>query len=451
MKRLLFALFVFLYAASFGYAYVEYLNPVWEYFGFKMYPMDGARLAVGVSMLALSAFAQAPRITTPASLVVFVLYFNVYIPCLITSLMLSSDALRLYGPMLLALTAIFVLAGIAASSSQPGTLKGTDGLHPGFERFVLIAWALAFVIIAAYSGSSLSLTSLDDPAAVYEQRTAGATDNPVIRYIQTYFSNIFTPTLLCIGLIRRRPLWIAGAFAGGLLMYAVNAQRTLLLLPLILVAVFLLISRPRLHQYAAHTILAVLSVAMIWSAHTQEESLFGAAFAVLLTFRTIAIPGLTVSQYEDLFSEIGHTYWSNVKGFSLFVPPPDWAFNEPLWPDLGYIVGDKLYNNPIFNVNANLFAGDGVAAAGTVGILIIGLVFIGWIKLVDRLSMRWNTLFAAMVTLPPAISLTNGHFFTTMLSFGGIFWLLVFRFVEPPKISARMQETAPQPAGDTPS
>lgn len=335
--------------------------------------------------------------------------------------------------MLLALSAVFIAAGLTASTATQKEVGGRSGLHPEFERWVLIAWILAFVTIAVYSRSSLSLTELDDPAAVYEQRVAGATDNPVIRYLQTYFSNIFTPTLLCIGLIRRRPLWIAAAFAGGLLMYAVNAQRTLLLLPLILVFVFALISRPRIREYAAHIILAVLSAIMIWSTQTLEESLTGAAFAVLLTFRTIAIPGLTVSQYQDLFSEIGYTHWSNVKGFNLLVPPPDWAFNDPLWPDLGYIVGDRLYNNPIFNVNANLFAGDGIAAAGTVGILIIGLVFIAWIRLVDRLSARWNTLFAAMVTLPPAISLTNGHFFTTMLSFGGIFWLLVFRFVDPPK------------------
>lgn len=451
MKRFIFALFVFFYGAAFAYAYVEYLNPVWDYFGFKMEPLDSARTAAGLAMLFITALAQNPRITTPASLVVFVLYFNVYIPCLITSLMLSDDALTRYGPMLVALTGIFVLAGIVASTLPRQAIEGSEGLDVKLEKFVLVAWLCAFVVIALYSRSSLSLANLDDPSAVYDQRTAGATDNPVIRYLQTYFSNIFTPALLTIGLIRRRPLWIVGAFVGGLLMYAVNAQRTLLLLPLILVAVFLLISRQRSRQFAAHIILATLSAAMIWSARTQEESLAGAAFAVLLTFRTIAIPGLTVSQYEDLFSQIGHTYWSNVKGFSFVIPPPDWAVNDPLWPDIGYIVGDKLYGNPIFNVNANLFAGDGIAAAGTVGILVIGLIFIGWLRLMDRLSMRWNTLFAAMVTLPSAISLTNGHFFTTMLSFGGIFWLLVFRFADPARPLERPLDIDPRTEAKAPS
>jgi hypothetical protein len=28
--------------------------------------------------------------------------------------------------------------------------------------------------------------------------------------------------------------------------------------------------------------------------------------------------------------------------------------------------------------------------------------------------------------LPVAMTLTNGHFFTTLFSFGGVFWLVVF-------------------------
>jgi hypothetical protein len=95
---------------------------------------------------------------------------------------------------------------------------------------------------------------------------------------------------------------------------------------------------------------------------------------------------------------------------------------------LGYIIGDRLYANPANNVNANLFSGDGVAAAGALGVLLIGLLLAIWLVLLDRSSVRWNRQFALLVTLPIGLSLTNGHFTTTLLSFGGLFWVVIFYF-----------------------
>ncbi|MFN3860913.1 MAG: hypothetical protein ACK4R2_05540 [Roseateles sp.] len=440
-RRLLFLAFVLAYAAAFYDAYLSYLNPVWSYFGFTYEPLDANRTAVGVFLLVVTALLQCPVLSSPQALIAFLLYANVYIPGLVTSLLLRKDALDAYGPFLLAISIVFACVGYALSRRPPAwTAQPQRGeFSPALGRFTVATWVVCMLALFANYHSVMGFSSLDDHAMVYEQRVAGTADSPLLSYLQTYFSNVFNPTLLLIGLTQRRYWMVLGGLAGGVTMYAITAQRTILLLPVILILLFVLLNGRHSRHGASEIILSVLTLGMVVSSRFEDANLVAALFALLLTFRTIAIPGLTLSQYEDLFSQIGHTYWTHVKGVDLLVTKPAYALSDPLWPNLGYIVGDQTYNNPIFNVNANLFAGDGIAAAGAAGVLFIGLVFAGWLWLLAKASKGWTPLFSTLALLPVAISLTNGNFFTTMLSFGGIFWLLVLHYAKPASGSAQLR------------
>lgn len=418
------------YAAAFYQAYLIYLNPTWEYFGFKLEAIDGERLSTGLVLLLLSAVCQPTNITRPAPLSLFIIYFNVYIPCLITSLLISNNAIQLYGGILLALTLVFCMAGLSLSKND-STNAEAEKIPRNLPLLIWGLWLVSTLVLLVNFHQVMTIRPLADIEDIYEQRVAGTATGAFLGYTQTFYSSIFAPGLLAIGLIQRNPLAITAAFASGLLMYSITAQRTILFLPVIIVLMHWVISNRRTRQHATSVTLLILAALISISTMFAEESLIAAAVALLLTFRTIGIPGLTVSQYEDLFSVIGRTHWSHVKGIDLLVAPPNYATVDSLWPNLGYMVGDRTYNNPIFNVNANLFAGDGVAAAGALGVFIIGLIFTIWLKVVEKASLNWPRKFSALAIMPAAISMTNGHFFTTMLSFGGIFWLLVMFGMKP--------------------
>lgn len=433
LRRLLFLAFVLLFAWSFYDAYLTYLNPVWSYFGFEYEPLNDQRAAVGVILLVGTALLQCPVLSSPAALITFLLYANVFVPGLITSLLLRPDALEVYGPFLFAISAVFAGAGLMLSR-RPSSWSGASSKAApsvALQRFTVWAWALSMLLLVAAYHSIMGFAPLDDQAMVYEQRVAGTADNPFLGYLQTYFSNIFNPTLLLLGLVQRRTWMVVAGLLGGVTMFAITAQRTILLLPIIMILMFLVLNGHRSRHVAAEVVMGVLALGMWFACHFEQESLVAALLALLLTFRTIAIPGLTLSQYDDVFSKLGHTYWTHVKGVDLLVPKPAYAPGDPLWPNLGYMIGDRTYNNPIFNVNANLFAGDGIAAAGALGVLCIGVVFTLWLQALNRASRGWPPLFATMALLPAAISLTNGNFFTTMLSFGGFFWLIVLHYGKP--------------------
>jgi hypothetical protein len=97
------------------------------------------------------------------------------------------------------------------------------------------------------------------------------------------------------------------------------------------------------------------------------------------------------------------------------------------------IVGDEYYGDVVsdVNANANAFAGEGVAAGGFIGLLVIGLLMMAWLRAVDVVASRWSLPLVTLVMLPVALCLTNVHLSTVILSFGGGFWILVLLWARP--------------------
>ena len=56
---------------------------------------------------------------------------------------------------------------------------------------------------------------------------------------------------------------------------------------------------------------------------------------------------------------------------------------------------------------------------------LIGIALAVWLAAMDRVARGWDRTFVALVMVPVALSLTNGHLFTTLLSFGGLFWMVM--------------------------
>jgi hypothetical protein len=133
-------------------------------------------------------------------------------------------------------------------------------------------------------------------------------------------------------------------------------------------------------------------------------------------------------EYSDVFSAAGYTYWSNVKGINLFVDVPTIFDGAHNWPQLGYLVASEILNKES-NSNANLFAYDGIAAAGAIGILVACFFLGAWLVMLDRITRSVDPMFVMLITFPMAYSLTNGSVFSLMFSFGGFFWIAFFAIV----------------------
>ena len=419
------------YAFTLHYAHRTYLNSAWEYYGFSFRAPGPEEVTFALLMLAMGAAWLPLQLTRPSSIVLLCLFVVVYVPTTVITIGLDTDWFALYGISLAVLAVSFAVVCLLAGAHKQRTTRPEFIPGNGIYAAIVSGWAICCAVLLYRYSSVMTFVGL---AEIYDQRAAGASTSVLMGYVQTYFSNVFSPALIALGLLRRDWKPVALGTAGCMMMYMINAQRTVFLLPFALIGLhFLLRSRITFFRSPALLVLLVSGV-VLCSAAYYEKSIATSLLATYLVFRTVGLPGLSFSQYHDLFAANGFTYWSHVKGLSLVVPAPDAYASESLWPNLGLMVGDRIYGNMENNASANLFAGDGVAAAGALGVAVIAVLLLLWLVIFDKASRGWNRQFVVLVSLPMGLTLTNGHFFTMLLSFGGLFWLLVFSFYRPTRL-----------------
>ena len=427
-SRITLLLATWLYSISLSKAHSGYLNEYWEYYGFTYRPMNLIDIFLSFGLITIGAIAMPISYTRASSIVLMLLYIVVYVPTITLTMALNADRWVLYAPSLIALCFGFTIAcvatRIAANKSAPSAQMPSET----FTASILLIWVLSSAILFYNYRAILSFANLDD---VYQQRAAGAVTNPAIGYLKTYYSNVFSPTLLAIGLVKRRYYLAALGAIGCIFMYTIDAQRTVFLLPIIMIGLyFALRNKSPFWRMSAMPVSLVTTIVLICDIFGSSNAITG-FMSQYVIFRTLGLPGLTFSQYHDLFAGDGLTWWSHIRGLDLVISAPPAFYAHPAWPNLGYIVGDYFYGNLENNANANLFSGDGVAAAGPFGVVVAGLALSVWLVLLDRISAGWSRLFVTLVIFPVGFSLTNGHLSTVLLSFGGIFWLIIFSVYRP--------------------
>jgi hypothetical protein len=421
--RIFLVINTFLFAGLVHIAHAGYLNLYWGYFGFRYESPSICQYSFAFLIILIPALTLPLWLNRASAIVLSTLFVVVFIPTIVITIGLSESSISQYGFQLAAMAVVMSTCSIMTSVQ----FRGSGHKIPGKNLsavFICMFIVSVCILLFVYRDVIDFVSEVD----VYSQRSAGAATNIWMGYLQTYFLLVISPFILVKGLVSKNVLLIGIGVFGCIFMYTINAQRSALLLPIAIISIYMLLnSRIPLFRTSAFQLIA-LNICLAVLLSLERGTRYVDYALNLFVFRTISLPGLTFSQYNDLFSKFGFTLWSHVKGISLIIaPPPELAWNER-WPGLGYIVGEFVYGNPIHNVNANLFSSDGVAAAGSLGILAIGCLLLVWIYLLDRFSRDCDPRFIIPLIFGSAFSLTNGPLFTCLLSFGGLFWLFLFAF-----------------------
>lgn len=426
VPRLLHAAASLFYLFLFLDVYQRYLSVVWNYTGLRYRDLSIAEYSSIAAGVAIVAFSMPTRISRPSSIVLWLMFAFVYVPTMAITMMVGyQDAVAYVGP-LAALSGGFLLACVVSQQDIPDESRPAAVPGPGFQQWMLLAGVIATIILFLHFRSILSFANID---RIYIQRVAATKlANVFIDYLSTYYSYVFGTGLFAIGLVtRNRVAFVVGAIS-FLLTYMIGAQKISLLVPVTVIAVYLLTRLTRnFTSYYTLGMCGLVAFCSFLSAQPPPANYF----ANLILSRAISIPAQLFSQYYDFFGKMGFTWWSNIKGISLIVPAPAAFASDPYWPKLGILVGREYSGTVLQNSNANLFAGEGVAAAGTLGVLVIGAIWSAWLRSLDLAARGWDRTFVLLVLAPIGLCLTNGHLSTVLLSFGGFFWLATFWFYKP--------------------
>ena len=427
VKRAILVLSLLVYSGSLHLSHSLYLQTMWQYLGFTYSEPNLLDYLFAGSLIFLAGLLMPIRFYTASSVFLIAIGLVVFIPSVVITVAIEHEATAKYGWILLAL-AIAFFAGCLVCKENLNNKP--DGEHPGrtFAHVMLGFWMVGTVTILAVYGDRLRIVGFGD---VYDQRAVGAANSVITAYLQTYYLGVVCPTILTIGLLDCKRRWmILVGLIGFILAYSIAAQKTALFIPTVMLVAFAAMTTAGRLLSLTATMALLLAVAIGIAIATYKIP--GANwFAAIVVHRTLAIPGLTLTQYDHLFGQVGFTFWTHVRGVSSLLTAPEALRSNPLWPNLGYLVGESAYRDPKINVNANLFSSDGVAAAGAIGVIAIGVVFAAWLKVLDWAASGWDRRFVALVLVPVAISLTNGPLFTVLLSFGGIFWIVLLSAYKP--------------------
>lgn len=389
--------------------------------GFEVASADLYRVLAAIILLAIPSCLLPSTISKPSSLFVFVTFLFVYVPSIVITIGNYEDSLDTYGVLLATFCIGFSIVCISSSMIGGGEGSGRDVPTAILGLGMLVVWLIFCLVLLNTYLPMMSFVGLND---IYQQRELGAATSLFMGYIQVYFAYMVSPFLFSYGLVKKNVLYMAIASAGFLIMFMITAERTVILLPFVIFIVYKVCAKS-MNSYMHIAMFIVFSTVLnfVISLFYLDSDVVDKLGFYFLT-RTIALPGILFSQYYDLFSKLGFTYWSHVTGVGSMVGVPDAYANDAKWPMLGKIVAERVIGVES-NSNASLFATDGAAALGAVGVFVICIIFALWLVVLDSVGSRWNKAFVISALFPVSYALTNGSFFTILSSFGGLLWVVL--------------------------
>ncbi len=414
------------FSIIFFYSYKNYVSVEWGYTGliFQEQPLL-ERVIVLIAIIA-QAWIMPQVLNRPSSVVIWMFTVLIFVPTMIITTMIGEhDRTSYYNGMLALTISLYFISLLFYKNRQIEFCELPSAL---FFNICLLLFLFISTVLVLFYGSILAFSDISE---VYDQRTLASDFGSFgfVGYIRLHYLYILSSVLYCSGLLQKKYLLFSIlGFFGYVLTYLIDASKIAFIIPMLITGVWYVTK-----YWGERVWVLTAGLAMIVGLSSQLVSVSAPAklFADLLLVRSISIPAQTFAQYSDVFGANGFTWWSNIRGISLFVDAPRAFAADPLWPSLGRIVGAHYFGleNGV-NLNSNPFVGEGVAAAGAPGILIISFFLVAWLKLFDSMAKSNNTLFVVIMAVPLGMALSNAHLSTVFVSFGGGLWLIVLYFLK---------------------
>jgi hypothetical protein len=216
-----------------------------------------------------------------------------------------------------------------------------------FDRLLTVILLLAAAAVITGALYNFRIVGIEN---IYDFRDR--MESPaIINYSIAIASGALLPFAFA-GFIARKAYWRAGAaLLLLLLVYPVTLSKLALFAPFLLLAVLLLSKVFDARTTVIMSLLGPVLIGLILLVLFRRQS--GLYFSIV-NFRLVAVPSNAMDIYNDFFSRHDPTYFCQISILKRIMSCP---YQEPLWSLM-----EKAYN--LGNLNASLFATEGVASVG---------------------------------------------------------------------------------------
>lgn len=427
------------YMGLFVFLYIKWMSPSFEHLGFH-YDEDASLLSIALICIALVMIIVPYRIQRAGDFLIWIILLSVFIPAVL------SLSLQNYGTFCRECTiASLVLSFSCAIFINRYVYINVPEINYRTENFI---WVLNFLLVASilfflfFFWNYISLHSfLDVYAQRFDYANHLASMPSVVGYLVGWLAYVVVPFLLAIGLFdHTRRYLILVAFAAQVVLFTGFAGKMMLVVLGVQVAVYLLVIRDNelsVFRIAAGTLALIMSAFVVVVSADFDPTGIWFQFAALIYMRTLAIEGALTGTYADFYYSVGEfTWWSHSRIASWLIEYP-----HPYSP--GQMVGNHMHGDEGgMDANAHFWATDGIAAAGNLGVLVMGPVLGVLLVVVNAVARPDRLAFACVALIPFAMALGNTSLFQSVLTGGGALMLLLIYFVAPrsPEVSGNASQ-----------
>jgi hypothetical protein len=411
------------YFGAFAWMYIAYVSDRYDYVGFS-YQADWPLYDIlTVTLLCLGPSLWLPTtFDRPSAVFIYFQYFLIYIPAVWmtrhSTLPRLGAADQALVSISLAISMIILLWGyhrLPLVQINSVRLRG-DLFWRGVYGFA----ALLLVILIARLGGNFHLVGFSDIYAVRQDATDLITTsgNSFVSYAFTWLNGLVLPLIFARAVSRSRYfelLVVAGCFV---FLFGIWGAKTSLFSPIILVVTSMWASRGTLRMplYMISAFLLALMVPALLPFEDGLGALVKVWWIAIVNVRAFSIPGISISQYFDFFSNHPLTLGSHVTGLS-------WFIHYPYDLDIPRTIGYYYYGQEV-TANASFWAQDGLASFGVIGIILITFIAASVLWLLDSATEGLEIRFVVTALVGTVIAFANTSLFTTLLTGGlGLFIL----------------------------
>ena len=422
-RRILLIVSVVFYVMVFNSTYKLLITPTYDYWGLSYNPSTLSYLLVSWAVSLIPALWMPTEFKRPSLLLFYIQYFVLFIPSVFV-LYHSSRPILPPDEVLYLVLLMFVGLSIMQSVYLLPILR--------FQRAGFRYFGVIFVLfMATFLGYVLLKFSdnfrLANLVEIYEVRSAmsevvSASGSRFGLYAQTWLAGFFLPFCFAVAAFSKRWWIIAFVAMGYLILFGIGGSKTTLFSMVYITFAYLWLTRSR--QFVASAFVWGLSTLLVLPVFLEFmlPPIISKWYIAILHFRIFTIPSLLIAQYYEFFQHNPITYMSHVRGVNLLVDYPyDKAYS--------LLIGEYFYGGGM-NANAGLWAGDGLAGFGLIGIVIMSAVCAIVFYLLDCLSRPYDARFVAVAITFAATSFMNAPLSTTLVT-GGLGLFMITLLVLP--------------------
>lgn len=413
---------VFFFSATFHYAYVEFINPVFDY-AYYIYnnpSLESILLTYLFLILPLVFYKNKP---TAAYYGVAFIYIMCYLPGQLMLMFMWKHAFfDLLITQFFLLLSMGILFFISTKVSRMAVNYEANLLpNQKFDSIVIALTIIATILVVITYYKYMRIVSFAD---VYDLRfeTNTVQTSLIMDYMLLWLTYVFIPYFFAIGIIKKKKYYIFIGLVLSLIIYASNGAKIALMMGVMIYAINFLFKQKgdflkNMLFYNGVFILFVIIFIPDYLPWLYIKS--------MLFIRMFGTPGWTLVTYQDFFSQNGYTYYGHVNIINLLFG------NYPYGNySLGQMIGMEYFKSDTANFNANFWASDGFAGAGTFGLLIVTFFLSIFLFILNNVSRFYSHHFLLLFLVGYWQVLLNAPLMTSLLSGGGLLILLLFKITK---------------------